>query len=91
MNESTRDFFEVLARIMLRCSIFGFLLLLVWVGVFLLASNVITDLHGPMFHLSQHDLSVVHYSGMAFVKLCVLLFFVFPWIAIRLVLSQRNT
>lgn len=91
MNDSTHDFFEVLAKILLRCWIFGFLLLLVWAGVFLLARSVIADLHGPMFQLSPHDLSVIHYSGMAFMKLCVFLFFLFPWIAIRLVLRTAKT
>jgi len=32
---------------------------------------------------------VIHYCGMAFVKLSVTLFFFFPWLAIRLVLRKR--
>ena len=68
MTDSTHDFFDTLAKILLRCWIFGFLLLLVWFGIYMLASDVIYRLHGPMFGLSEHDLNVIHYCGMAFVE-----------------------
>ena len=90
MTDSTRDLFDTLARILLRCWIFGFLLLLLWFGIYMLASDVIYRLHGTMFGLSGHDLTVIHYSGMAFVKLSVILFFFFPWLAIRLVLRKQS-
>ena len=86
----TNEFFDTLAKILLRCWIFGFFLLLIWAGVFLLAGDVIHDLHGSMFGLSPHELNVIHYSGIAFVKLCVILFFFFPWAAIRLVLRKAK-
>ena len=76
--------------ILLRCWIFGLLLLVFWAGVFLLASEAIHNLHGPMFGLSPHDLNLIYYSGMAFVKLVVILFFFFPWLAIRLVLRKTK-
>ena len=76
---------------LLRCWIFGFLLLLFWAGVFLLASNVIFSLHGGVFELSPRNLSMIHYSGMGFVELCVILFFFFPWAAIRLVLRKGKS
>jgi len=81
---------DTVAKILLRCWIFGFLLLFIWAGMFLLAGGVIYDLHGKMFDLSPHDLNVIHYCGMAFVKLCVILFLFFPWVAIRLVLRKRK-
>ena len=40
--------------------------------------------------LSDHDLNVIHYCGMAFAKLCVILFFFFPWLSIRLILRKRK-
>jgi len=45
---------------------------------------------GNMFNLEQHEIDLIHYCGMGFVKSCVLLFFLFPWVAIRLVLRQRK-
>lgn len=90
MTESTRDLFETLAKVLLRCWLFGLLLLAIWVGAFLLAGDVICRLHGGLFGLSPHELSLIHYGGMAFVKLVVILLFFFPWAAIRLVLRKRS-
>jgi hypothetical protein len=35
MTDSTRDFFDMLARVLLRCWIFGFVLSFIWLGAFL--------------------------------------------------------
>ena len=86
MTDSNHEFFEILGKILLRCWIFGFLLLFVWAGAFM--SGVVYKLHGPLMDLTNHDLNVIHYSGMAFAKLVVILFFFFPWAAIRLVLRR---
>jgi hypothetical protein len=86
MTDSTHEFLEILAKILLRCWIFGFLLLLLWFGAFM--SGAVYKLHGPLMNLTNHDLDEIHYSGMAFVKLSVILFFFFPWLAIKLVLRK---
>jgi len=91
MTDSTHEFFEILAKVLLRCWIFGFLLLLLWFGIYMLAGGLIYRMHGSMFDLAKHDLDVIHYCGMAFVKLSVILFFFFPWLAIKLVLRKRST
>jgi len=90
MSTQITEFFDTLAKVLLRCWIFGFLLLLIWFGFFVLAGGVVDHLHGSMFRLSPHELSLIHYCGMAFVKLCVILFFFFPWLAIRLVVKKAK-
>ena len=89
MTDSTHEFFDTLAKILLRCWIFGFMLLFIWLGAFM--SGAVHQLHGPLMGLSDHDLNVIHYSGIAFLKLVVILFFFFPWIAIQLVLRKAKT
>ncbi|MGI6414784.1 MAG: DUF6868 family protein [Thermoguttaceae bacterium] len=88
MPNSTHEFFEILGKILLRCWIFGFVLLFIWAAAFL--TGAVHKLHGPLMGLSAHDLNVIHYCGMAFLKLSVILFFFFPWLAIRLVLSKAR-
>lgn len=90
MTDSTHGCFDTLATILLRSRIFGLLFLLLWFGIYMLASKVIYQFHGTMFGLSGHDLDVIRYCGMAFVKLSVILFFFFPWLAIRLVVKRRT-
>ncbi len=88
MTDSTHEFFSALAKVLLRCWIFGFLLLFIWLGAFM--GGAVHKLHGPLMDLPNHDLNVIHYSGMAFLKLVVICLFFFPWLAIRLVMRKRS-
>jgi hypothetical protein len=90
MSDSARDVFDTLAKVLLRCWIFGFVLLAGWLGAVLLMGGTIHKLHGPMFGLSNHELDVIFYCGMGLLKLCVLVFYCIPWLAIRLVLRRAK-
>jgi hypothetical protein len=84
------DLLDALAMVLLRCFLLGMVLLLVWAGVFLAAGDLLYRLWGPLFALSQHEMNLMHFYGIMFVKCLVLLFFLFPHIAIRLVLRKRR-
>ena len=88
MIESTRDFFDTLAKVLVRCWIFGFVLLLLWLAALL--TGIIHKLQGPMMGLSHNELDVIHYSWMAFLKLLVLVLFFIPWLSIKLVLKKKK-
>ncbi len=89
-SSELRDLLDLISKILLRCWILGAALLLVWVGLVLFAGGTLQSLQGCMFHLTPHDLSVIHYCGLALTKVCVILFFFFPWLAIRLVLRKQT-
>lgn len=78
---------DTVAKVLLRCFVLGFLLLLLWFFAYLAGGELIYR-QGTWFDLTPHEINVIHYCGMAFVKMCVLLFFLFPYIAIRLVLRK---
>ena len=90
MTDSTKDFFETLAKVLLRCWLFGFVLLLIWCAAILLMGQTIHSLHGPMFGLPNHELDVIHYCGIALLKILLLVFFFMPWLAIKLVLRKEK-
>jgi hypothetical protein len=89
MSDSTREFFESLARVLGRCWVFGFVLLFIWLGAVL--SGVVHRLHGPWMGLSHHELDLIHYCGLAFLKLLVLAFFFIPWLSIKLELRKAKS
>jgi hypothetical protein len=89
MLDSNRDFFDTLARVLLRCWIFGFLFLFFWFGVFLAGADFIYRVHGGIFGLSKHEMDLIFYCGMGLLKLVVIVLFFCPWVAIRLVLRKR--
>ena len=86
----TDDLLEAIAEILLRCWIFGFILLLFWWGAVLLAGELVFGVHGAMFDLTRSQLNVIHYCGMGLTKLAVGLLFFIPWVSIRLVLRKRK-
>lgn len=87
---NVKEHLETVANILLWCMGLGFLLLLLWFGAYLLLPGVIYQQHGQLFDLTPHEINLIHYGGMAFVKLCVLLFFAFPYLAIRIVLRKSK-
>jgi hypothetical protein len=84
----TDELLDAIAKVLLRCLVFGFLLLLLWTAVIVFLPGPIYA-QGKWFGLSADEVDVIHYSGLAFVKMCVLLFFLFPYVSIRLVLRRK--
>jgi len=84
----TTDYFDTLAKVLLRCAVFGLLLLLLTVGVFILAGDTLYRLNGNLFDLSKHELELIFYCFIVLTESVVLLFFLIPWLAIRLVLRK---
>ncbi len=84
------DMLEIFARILLRCWVFGFLVLLFWLAAIVLAGDFVFAVHGEMFDLTRSQLNVIHYCGMGLTKLTVGLFFFIPWVSIRLVLRKQK-
>lgn len=56
----------------------------------MLAGGIIDDLHGRMFGMSPHELDLVFYCWLGMLNLFVLEFFLFPWLAIKLVLRKEK-
>lgn len=90
MTDSTRDFFDTLAKVLLRCWIIGFVLLLFSFAMFMLTGDFIDNIHGKMFGLSAHELDLIMYCGLGLLKFGILLIFFIPWLSIKLVLRKKE-
>jgi hypothetical protein len=93
MNESTdlKYRLEVTAKILIRCFILNFALVLFWFFFFLIGSSQWGyELHSKIFDITRHEFALINYCGIAFVKLCNIIFFLFPYVAIRLVLKLKQ-
>ena len=90
-SKTVNELFDTLAKILLRCFVLGYALLLLWFGLYLFAADVMNGAFGNLFGLTPHEANMVHYYGIAVVKCAVLLLFLFPYIAIRLVLRKPAT
>jgi hypothetical protein len=86
----TNDLLDAIAGVLLRCVCLGFGLLIIWAAVYFAAGDLLFRLNGPLFGLTQHEVNLMHFYGIVFVKCLVLIFFLIPYIAIRLVLQKRH-
>ncbi|MFH1918986.1 MAG: DUF6868 family protein, partial [Planctomycetota bacterium] len=58
---------------------------LVWLASLLVVGDWAYQVHSRLFDLSEHDFDVMNYYGLACTKMCTFLFFLGPYIAVRLV------
>ena len=71
-------------RTLLRCVILGAVVLIIWFVFFLAADEAIYRVHGSFFgEISVRQFQVIHYCGMGLTKIFVLVFFLFPYVAMR--------
>jgi hypothetical protein len=92
MNESgdLKNRLEITAKILLRCFILNFALILFWFFFFLTGSGRWGyKFHSKIFDITSHEFALINYCGIAFVKLCNIIFFLFPYVAIRMVLKHN--
>lgn len=82
-----------LADVFLRCVFLCFALLLSWFVFYLVAAGWAFSIHSRWFELTRHDFDLMNYYGMALIKICAIMFFLFPYVSIKLVLRKkgRNT
>ncbi|MBU4304076.1 MAG: hypothetical protein KJ893_00395 [Candidatus Omnitrophica bacterium] len=67
------------------CSVINIGLLLWWFLFFTFAHDWIYRMHGKWFKIPVEKFDSIHYAGMAFFKICIFLFNIAPYIALRIV------
>ena len=80
---------DSLARVLIRCFILTAGVLLIWFVFYLLLGGWAHGIHARMFELTREQFDLVMYCGMGLTKMCALVFFLIPYIAIRLVLRGK--
>lgn len=90
MNKDEQDnLLNRLAGIFLRCFLLSYALLLIWFVFYLLAGEWAYSINSRWFELGRRDFNLVNYWGIAFTKVCAIIFFLFPYLSIKLVLRKK--
>lgn len=67
------------------CAVINYTLLLYWFVLFVFARATVYKLHTKVFKLSPEKFHSSHYRMMGFMKICVFVFNVAPYLALRIV------
>ncbi len=89
-NERNDVFLQTVATILLRSFLFGLALLLLWFLLYLITPNWMFELNASWFNVGRRDFDLINYFGMGFLKISIILFFLFPYLAIKSVLRRKE-
>ncbi len=84
--DDLRRLLDATARILIRCVFMNVGLALLWWLLFMVGRRY--EFHTLIFNITPHEFALITYCGIAFIKLCNIVFFIFPYIAIRWVLRD---
>jgi heme/copper-type cytochrome/quinol oxidase subunit 2 len=91
MNKDEQNYLlENLAGIFIRCFFLIYALLLIWFVFYWAGGDWGYNLTSHWFKVSKHEYDLLCYCGIAFIKICALIFFLAPYIAIKLVLRKNK-
>jgi hypothetical protein len=76
---------ETLRAMLAWCTVFDLLLLFWWFGFFVFAHDFVYRIHSRWFPMPVDRFDAIHYSGMAFLKLGMILLHLGPYLALRIV------
>lgn len=76
---------ELIRDVLGWSALINYAVLIWWFLLFLFAHDWMYRLHGRWFKLSVERFDTIHYAAMAFYKLCIFVFNLGPYLALRIV------
>ena len=65
-------------------------LLLIWFVGYLVGGDIAFQIHATMFDIDRREFAVVMYCGMALLKFAAVVFFLIPYVALKIVERQAG-
>ncbi|MFC1737645.1 DUF6868 family protein [Planctomycetota bacterium] len=89
-KDERNDCLEVVAGVCIRCFVLAFCLLLFSFVFYLLAADWAYSIHSRWFEISRLHFDLMYYYVMAFFKIAAFLFFLMPYVSIKLILRKKK-
>jgi len=89
-NVERNEFFEYLAKILIRTLFLGLALLILWLLFFAFATDWMYRMQSQWFEMSKASFHLINYCGIGLLKITILVFFLFPYLSVRLVLQEKE-
>ncbi len=89
-TERNDIFLQTLATILIRSFLFGLAFLLLWFVLCLIAPGWMFDTNAKWFNIGKRDFDLINYFGIGFVKISILLFFLFPLSGYKIDVAKKR-
>ena len=74
---------ETIEKISIRCFFIGIAFITIWF-LCLITGNWMFKIHSAWFNLNTSEFCTINYAGLMFAKVCIVIFFLIPWIACKI-------
>ena len=88
--KTTEFTLETTSKLLIRCFWIGFAALTLWGLMYLVSGDLKYGMLEDLFGVTPHEFDVINYSAIIITKAFVFFGFLFPYIAIRMVLAQNT-
>jgi|SRR5690606_15498458 hypothetical protein len=85
------DFLDTIARILIRCFVISVIILIISFLVYLFARDPLYSVYASWFPIAEEQFHLLMIGGMGIWKIIILLFYLIPYVAIRLVLGREES
>ena len=89
-SDNANEMLEVTGQVLIRCFVMGLFVLFFWLGALMLAGDLAYSVHARIVPITREQFYVINYVGGLMTKATVFILFLFPYIAIRLVIRKRR-
>ncbi|MGD9036431.1 MAG: hypothetical protein PVF10_07740 [Syntrophobacterales bacterium] len=89
-SNNANEMLEVTGKVLIRCFVMGLFVLFFWLGALMLAGDLAYSVHARIVPITREQFYVINYVGELMTKATVFILFLFPYIAIRLVIRKRS-
>jgi hypothetical protein len=77
---------EVVRDMLAWCTVIDYVILVIWFFFIVLAHDWMYRIHSKWYKISREKFDEIHYAGIALFKICIVLFNLAPYLALRLFL-----
>jgi hypothetical protein len=89
-TNDTHEALEVVSQVMVRCVVMGIIVLLIWWAALASMGDLVYRIHSTLAPIPRQHFDTIHYAGMLTTKAAISVLFLFPYIAIKLVIRKRT-
>jgi len=89
-TNNVNEMLEMIGQVLIRCFIMGVFVLFFWWGALALMGDLAYSVHTKIAAMSRQQFDIIHYAGMLMTKATIVVLFLFPYIAIRLVIVKQR-
>ncbi len=77
---------ELLRELLFWSAVIHIGLLAWWALIIIFAHDLVYRLHTRWFRIPEERFDAIHYAGIAFYKICIILFVIVPYLALLIVM-----